>query len=171
MRFSIAGLCELMNGFDALLCAARGALTSDSAIDLLTGHISMPNAPSTISWGGNNRTAAIRIPASSARPETRHLEHRVPCSDADPALAIACIFIGIACGIRYRIPLSLDKEFGDAAAQKFRSPFLVRTLKEASEAYLASSEMRSRLQVYLSHSKGVSEEIHFAILKRAKPAQ
>ncbi len=55
------------------------------------------HVPRRISWGGNNRTAAIRLPESS--PFTyKRLEHRVAGADADPALVMLAVLLGIAYG-------------------------------------------------------------------------
>jgi glutamine synthetase len=54
-------------------------------------------APITRTWGVNNRTVAVRVPAGP--PETRHLEHRVSGADANPYLAIAAVLAGIHKGV------------------------------------------------------------------------
>ncbi|WP_332065403.1 glutamine synthetase family protein [Bartonella sp. CB189] len=59
----------------------------------------MPNAsaPVNLRWGYDNRTTAFRIPRSA--PQERHVENRIPSSDANPYLAFAasltCGFIGL----------------------------------------------------------------------------
>jgi glutamine synthetase len=53
-------------------------------------------APSNISWGGDNRTVAVRIPAQKfttlknfkKSDKDRRIENRVPSADCDPYLAI-----------------------------------------------------------------------------------
>ncbi len=52
-------------------------------------------APTHICWGGNNRTALIRIP--DAYP--RRLEHRLPSSDANPHLVLRAILESIILGL------------------------------------------------------------------------
>ena len=47
------------------------------------------HAPTAISWGYENRTAAIRIPAGN--PAARRIEHRVAGGDVNPYLMLAAI--------------------------------------------------------------------------------
>lgn len=54
-------------------------------------------APLAPTWGVNNRTVSLRIPAGA--PETRHLEHRVAGADANPYLALAAVLAGMHKGI------------------------------------------------------------------------
>lgn len=50
------------------------------------------NAPINVSWGGNNRTTAIRIPPSTENENNRHIEHRVAGADAPPPRCYKCNF-------------------------------------------------------------------------------
>jgi glutamine synthetase len=54
-------------------------------------------APTTMSWGHNNRSVGIRIPASP--PEARRLEHRIAGADANPYLVMAAILAGMLDGL------------------------------------------------------------------------
>lgn len=72
------------------------------------------NAPINVSWGGNNRTVAVRIPASSLEEEGRHIEHRVSTADANPFLVIAVILAGAHFGLMQHIEPSIPKSYGDA---------------------------------------------------------
>jgi glutamine synthetase len=54
-------------------------------------------APVSISWGIDNRTVSLRIPAGS--PDTRHIEHRPAGADANPYLVLASVLAGIHHGI------------------------------------------------------------------------
>jgi len=71
------------------------------------------NAPVNVSWGGNNRTTAIRIPASSYDETTRHIEHRVAGADADPEEVVAAIMEGVYVGLREK-PTPPEKIYGNA---------------------------------------------------------
>ena len=55
------------------------------------------HAPTAISWGYENRTAAIRIPAGST--SARRIEHRVAGGDVNPYLMLAAILGAALCGI------------------------------------------------------------------------
>jgi glutamine synthetase len=50
-------------------------------------------APVAASWGINNRTVSLRIPAGAA--ETCHIEHRPSGADANPYLVMAAILAGM----------------------------------------------------------------------------
>lgn len=54
-------------------------------------------APMAPTWGVNNRTVSLRVPAGAA--ETRHIEHRVAGADANPYLGLAAVLAGMHRGI------------------------------------------------------------------------
>ena len=58
-------------------------------------------APVAATWGVNNRSVSLRVPAGPA--ETRHVEHRVAGADANPYLAAAAMLAGMHHGIVNRI--------------------------------------------------------------------
>ncbi len=58
-------------------------------------------APMSISWGINNRTVSLRIPAGA--PETCHIEHRPAGADANPYLVLASVLAGMHHGIVQKI--------------------------------------------------------------------
>ena len=62
----------------------------------------VPNehAPTGIGWAFENRTAALRIPAS--RPAARRIEHRVAGGDVNPYLMIAAVLGAALIGIEDR---------------------------------------------------------------------
>jgi glutamine synthetase len=72
-------------------------------------------APTSICWGIENRTSAIRIPDAS--PEARRIEHRVAGADANPYLVLAAILNASLDGIERRIdpgpPLATDAYSSD----------------------------------------------------------
>lgn len=55
-------------------------------------------APTSGTWGFNNRTVAVRIPTG-----VPHLEHRVAGADANPYLAIAAVLAGMQHGIEHQL--------------------------------------------------------------------
>lgn len=57
--------------------------------------------PMTKSWGYNNRSVAIRIPAG--RSEDRRIEYRLPGADANPYLSLAALLAGIHHGLSGRL--------------------------------------------------------------------
>lgn len=58
-------------------------------------------APTAVSWGYENRTAAVRIPGGPA--QSRRIEHRVAGADANPYLVIAGILGAALMGIEQQI--------------------------------------------------------------------
>lgn len=57
-------------------------------------------APMAPTWGRNNRTVALRVPASG--PAARRIEHRVAGADANPYLVVAAVLAGILHGLETR---------------------------------------------------------------------
>lgn len=58
-------------------------------------------APVAPTWGVNNRTVSLRVPAGP--PSSRHVEHRVCGADAHPTLAMAAVLAAMHYGIVNRI--------------------------------------------------------------------
>jgi glutamine synthetase len=75
-------------------------------------------APVAPTWGVNNRTVSLRVPAG---PENgRHIEHRVAGADANPYLALAALLAGVHHGLTNRIDPGPPVE-GDGYAAAARS--------------------------------------------------
>jgi glutamine synthetase len=91
------------------------------------------NAPVNVSWGGNNRTTAIRIPTSTIDENTRHIEHRVAGVDADPEKVIEAILEGVYIGLKEELQPP-EKIYGNAFDEQynFLEPF-PKTLAEAEQ--------------------------------------
>lgn len=58
-------------------------------------------APISVSWGINNRTVSLRIPAGA--PESCHIEHRPAGADANPYLVLSSVLAGIHYGITHKL--------------------------------------------------------------------
>jgi glutamine synthetase len=58
-------------------------------------------APVAASWGVDNRTVSLRIPAG--KRETRHIEHRPAGADANPYLVMAAVLAGMHHGIAEKL--------------------------------------------------------------------
>ncbi len=69
-------------------------------------------APTAATWGRNNRSVAIRVPAGN--PANRHIEHRMPGVDANPYIVACGMLAGMYQGIR-------DKLVPDAEATSYDS--------------------------------------------------
>lgn len=94
------------------------------------------HAPLAPSWGYENRTVAVRVPADS--PVATRIEHRVAGADAHPHLVIAAILGGMLYGIENKLeapeplegnaydqlPPSLPRYWPDALANFSGSEFI-----------------------------------------------
>ncbi|EKX65428.1 glutamine synthetase family protein [Streptomyces ipomoeae] len=90
-------------------------------------------APTTFSWGWDNRTCAVRV---VGRGDGLHLEIRVPGADANPYLALSAVLAAIDHGIVNKLPLGAA-ETGNA----YRSggTLVPTTLNEALAAFYNSA--------------------------------
>jgi glutamine synthetase len=61
----------------------------------------MSYAPVAPTWGVNNRSVSLRVPAGP--PASRHVEHRVAGADANPYLVAALVLTGMLHGIEHGI--------------------------------------------------------------------
>ena len=100
-------------------------------------------APVAPTWGVNNRTVSLRVPAGLA--PGRHIEHRVAGADANPYLALAAVLAGAHHGIKNAMdpgpPVVGD---GYAAAEKMNLR-LPSDWFSAVRAFEASAVMRDYL--------------------------
>jgi glutamine synthetase len=129
MLYAIGGLCETMiKNFSKFapseksyerFNSKRNEISQD--LNPMTAH---NNAPTNVSWGGNNRTTAIRIPASTINENMRHIEHRVAGADANIEDVIEAILEGIYFGIKNQINPP-EKIYGNAYDKQysFLTPF------------------------------------------------
>ncbi len=120
---SIAGLLELMPASMQFFAPYEEAYKRHT--------IDNKESPSTISWGPDNRTVALRIPSVPLTPSARRIEHRVSCADADPYTTIAVIIEGIRYGIINKIENLYPKIFGNAFDTQYNLPILPQTFEEA----------------------------------------
>ena len=132
LKYSIGGLLEWLPD-----CMAIFAPEKDSYLRFADKN----NAPTTVSWGANNRTVAIRLP--QAAHENKHIEHRVAGSDADPLSVIAAILAAIHYGLKNHCEPGAQI-YGDASLPMYNLPRLPATLDEA----LALQKKSVKLQDY-----------------------
>src|SRR5262249_30020903 len=92
LRNAVAGMLETM---------AQLALTFAPHENSFRRLVPGAHAPSSIAWGYENRTVAIRIPGGS--PKARRIEHRVAGADANPYLVLASILGGALLGIERQL--------------------------------------------------------------------
>ncbi len=89
-------------------------------------------APTTIAWGEDNRTCAIRLVGHG---KGARLENRVPGGDVNPYLAIAAMLAGGLWGIDHELELP-EPVTGNAYTSGL--PQVPGTLREARDAFVAS---------------------------------
>ena len=120
----------------------------------------VPNAhaPTGIGWAYENRTAAIRIPASAC--VARRIEHRVAGGDVNPYLSIAAVLGAALNGLEDRAALvEMLSKFDDRVqlAEVVRVCRQCRTLSEAGRVLFQASRTQrtvvndaDRLRKYLA---------------------
>ncbi len=119
LLYSIGGLFETMNANMAIFAPNQASYLRFT---------DKSNAPTTVSWGTNNRTVAIRLPDKPM--DNKHIEHRVSGSDADIASVIEAILSGIEYGIANKCNPGAPI-YGDASLPQYALPKLARSLEEA----------------------------------------
>ena len=92
MLQAVGGQLATMAGATSIVCPQ---ITSYRRLVDLTG------PPTTISWGINNKTAAVR--AITGHPKYSRLEYRLPGSDVNPYLALAVVLAGTLAGIERQL--------------------------------------------------------------------
>jgi hypothetical protein len=146
-------LDEAISGYDAQRIALHEKSSISSGLHVLGGLLAtmpamMPyfapsensyarltsgadHVPTKICWGGNNRTAPLRLPESVI--PLRHIEHRVCGADADPVQSVWAILVGIHYGLKHQSAPSAQC-FGDANWPESDYPLLPRSADEVPKA-------------------------------------
>ena len=118
-------------------------------------------APVAPTWGVNNRTVSLRIPAGS--PASRHVEHRVCGADANPYLAVAAVLAAMHHGITNRIdpgPAVVGNGYEDEASAGVKLP---NNWFAANDAFEGSPLMNDYL--------GARFVKYYSIVKRTEMAR
>lgn len=110
------------------------------------------HAPTSVGWGYENRTAAIRIPGGSHK--ARRIEHRVAGADTNPYLVLASILGGALIGVENEMEPA-EPITGDAYSMKLEHlPLDWATSIEAfRRGALVQRIYSKRLQTMLVESK------------------
>lgn len=96
-------------------------------------------APTTIAWGLDNRTCAVRL---VGRGPSARMENRVPGGDVNPYLALAAMLAGGLHGIEQGLELEPPLEGNAYTSDRPRVP---DTLRDARDAFHGSAVARSLL--------------------------
>jgi glutamine synthetase len=100
-------------------------------------------SPVSTDWGVNNRTVALRVPATG--PKARHFEHRVAGVDANPYLVAAVTLAGALSGIADRVDPGPPVEGNGYAAREGQRASLPRDWLSAIERTEGSPFVREAL--------------------------
>jgi len=163
LYFSMGGLCELMAESMVFFAPTKACYAryyykveandniqqaNDNGDDSSSAseQCQSSNAPTHISWGANNRTTALRIPASTVDPDKRHIEHRVPSSQSDPFDVISAVIAGVYYGLSNRVMPPHDKLFGNAWDPQYGLEPLPHSLKEARKLSRGSKRLEDLFQ-------------------------
>ncbi len=98
-------------------------------------------APTTLTWGVDNRTVALRALPGSAN--STRLEMRVPGSDVNPYLAMAATVASGMYGVKKKMKLEVAETIGNGY-KNFSNGVLPKSLREATEL-MKKSEVAKEL--------------------------
>jgi glutamine synthetase len=99
-------------------------------------------APTNISWGGNNRTTAIRIPDD--KPESRRIEFRVASADASLERIISFMLIGAYHGLN-NDALYYPRIYGNAFDEQYSLQLLPEDLNVAENIFHKRAVLKNYL--------------------------
>jgi len=94
-------------------------------------------APTTVGWGSDNRTCAVRLVGRGAGAR---MENRIPGGDVNPYLALAAMLAGGMHGIEQGLELEPELVGNAYVSDKPRVP---HTLKDARDAFAESAIARA----------------------------
>jgi glutamine synthetase len=123
---SIGGLCTFMEETMLLFAPYEEAYLRYRGDSL--------EEPSKICWGGNNRSAAIRIPLSEKN--NRRIEHRVACADSCAIEVISAILHGVLKGVEGEINPP-EKVYGNAFLEQYEFPQLPQDIAQTGLVHKA----------------------------------
>jgi glutamine synthetase len=94
-------------------------------------------APINLSFGGNNRTCAIRVVSDT--PNSKRLEYRIAAADADPFLSMSLILLTLS---NSNLDLEeLPQLFGNAFDAQYNIKNFCQNLSEAQEQFLSEENL------------------------------
>ena len=105
-------------------------------------------APISTSWGVNNRSVALRVPASG--PKARRIEHRPTGVDANPYLVAATIIAGILKGLDEK--LDPGPEVTGNGYEAAPNPAMPRDWRSAIDAARESAFLKDALGEAMHHA-------------------
>src|ERR1700761_740068 len=124
-------------------------------------------APTTVTWGIDNRTTALRVIHTSEN-YTR-LETRIPGSDTNPYLAMAAALASGLYGIKHKLPLNIkptvgngyeDKSNGSLSSNLYEAATIMKNSALAKELFgeaFVDHFTNTRLWEWKQYGKAVSD--------------
>jgi glutamine synthetase len=110
-------------------------------------------APTTIAWGEDNRTCALRVVGSGSG---LRVENRVPGGDTNPYLAQAAMLAGGLFGIRAELPLEPAFVGNAYESERSRVPSTLRAARDAfADSELAKSAFGEDVVAHYVHAADV----------------
>lgn len=123
-------------------------------------------APTTMTWGYDNRTCAVRVVGHG---DSLHLEIRVPGADANPYLALSAVLAAIDHGIEQRLALGAAETGNAHDAQGTAVP---STLQQALHAFrssaLAEDAFGADVVAHYSHLAQLEIDHHHGLVTDAE---
>ncbi len=120
-------------------------------------------APVSPTWGVNNRSVALRIPAGDIR--ARRIEHRPAGVDANPYLVAATVLAGIGHGFASKIDPGPETT-GNGYADGQDAPAIPVDWRSAIEAAKASDFLKAALGVEMHRTFTAIKEAEYARVAR-----
>jgi glutamine synthetase len=111
----------------------------------------MSYAPVAPTWGVNNRSVSLRVPAGP--PASRHVEHRVAGADANPYLVAALVLAAMLKGIEGRIdpgPPVVGNGYEQATGGELPTHWQAAIERAAASEFLAWALGPEFLKVFLA---------------------
>lgn len=96
----------------------------------------------TVSWGYNNRTVAIRLPDSPA--DAKRIEFRIASSQVDVAKLLAIMCASILDGMMHNYPLQAPT-YGDASDAQYKLPKFPKNIQQAEQVLTKKITLRHLL--------------------------
>ncbi len=93
------------------------------------------SAPINLSFGVDNRTCAIRIPATTKDRPTKRLEYRLAATGADPWLCISAMLLSLKCHAELNSSQIFEQIYGNAFDEQYQLKSFCKTLQEAEENF------------------------------------
>lgn len=142
-------IAALLNFTDSILVLlvpnSEDYLRFDEKINLQLYKKGKYTAPVNLSYGADNRTCAIRVPAEKTSKQThcidygKRVEYRIPAANSDSYVAIFAILKAMLNGIKKNLiptELGFDQIHGNAFDGQYNLKSFAKTYEEALEKFL-----------------------------------